>query len=442
LPIRWAGPALLLIALALPASASALATRTWVSGVGDDANPCSRTAPCKTFAGALSNTAPGGEVDVLDAGDFGNGGPFTITKSITISSTGFTAGLLAVAGQDAIDINAPGGVVTLRGLDISGQGSGLAGVNVIAAASVRIEASNIYGFATAGVEFQPSAANAKLYVESTAIHDNGGDGVLVAPAGGSATALLTNDNVDNNACGIVASSLGVQVGTPDFTSNCGTNGGAGAGGSVQVSAVNDSSTDNTGAGVLSNGPGANSTIANDLITGNGVGLQEANGGTIRSLGGNELYGNTSDGNPTSSSNQNTGPAGPQGPVGPQGPAGSQGQTGSQGPAGARGKAGQIELVTCKHVTTTRKVHGKKRTVTVQRCTAKTVSGTVKFTLSGKLARATLSRGRITYATGTATIGAGQDAGLMRLSRQLKPGRYELTLWQGKRVLARHALVVA
>jgi hypothetical protein len=65
--------------------AQAQATRTWVSGVGDDANPCSRTAPCKTFAGAISKTAPCGEISVLDPGGFG---AVTITKSITINGTG------------------------------------------------------------------------------------------------------------------------------------------------------------------------------------------------------------------------------------------------------------------------------------------------------------------------------------------------------------------
>src|SRR6185295_17001493 len=78
------------------------ATRTWVSGVGDDANPCSRTAPCKTFAGAISKTAPGGEINVLDPGGFG---AVTITKSITISSEGFEAGVL-VSGTNGIIINA------------------------------------------------------------------------------------------------------------------------------------------------------------------------------------------------------------------------------------------------------------------------------------------------------------------------------------------------
>src|SRR4029453_5699115 len=73
-------PALLLVALAVPSAASGEAARTWVSGVGDDANPCSRTAPCKTWAGAISKTAACGEIDALDPGGFG---AVTITKRIT-----------------------------------------------------------------------------------------------------------------------------------------------------------------------------------------------------------------------------------------------------------------------------------------------------------------------------------------------------------------------
>src|ERR1700704_924151 len=91
----------------LPASAHAQATRTWVSGVGDDANPCSRTAPCKTFAGAISKTAVGGEIDCLDEGEFGQ---VTITKAITIDCDSGPGGILAGAGN-GINVNAAGGVV-------------------------------------------------------------------------------------------------------------------------------------------------------------------------------------------------------------------------------------------------------------------------------------------------------------------------------------------
>src|SRR5256714_3932941 len=91
----------LLAPLLASAPAHAQATRTWVSGVGDDANPCSRTAPCKTFGGAISKTAAGGEISVLDPGGFGG---VTITKSITINGDGTLAGILS-AGINAIIVN-------------------------------------------------------------------------------------------------------------------------------------------------------------------------------------------------------------------------------------------------------------------------------------------------------------------------------------------------
>jgi hypothetical protein len=115
-----------LLFVATPAAAQS--TRTWVSGVGDDANPCSRTAPCKTFAGAISKTAPSGEINCLDPGGFG---AVTITKSITISCEIGTAGVL-VAGTNGIVVNAAAtDVVTLNGLDFEGLGTGLAGINFI-----------------------------------------------------------------------------------------------------------------------------------------------------------------------------------------------------------------------------------------------------------------------------------------------------------------------
>src|SRR6188474_1735486 len=109
----------------LMGSAQAQATRTWVSGVGDDANPCSRTAPCKTFAGAISKTATGGEISVLDPGGFG---AVTIGKSITLNGSGTLAGILA-AGTVGIIINAPtNSTVVIRDIDIHGAGTGTDGI--------------------------------------------------------------------------------------------------------------------------------------------------------------------------------------------------------------------------------------------------------------------------------------------------------------------------
>src|SRR5258708_3441704 len=123
--------------------ASAQATRTWVSGVGDDANPCSCTAPCKTFAGAISKTAASGEINVLDPGGFGG---VTITKSITIRSDHFEAGVL-VSGTNGINVNAGAtDTVVLEGLDIEGLGTGLAGVQILSSSSVIIRRTTIHHF--------------------------------------------------------------------------------------------------------------------------------------------------------------------------------------------------------------------------------------------------------------------------------------------------------
>src|SRR5919205_2295308 len=110
-------PVIAVLALAIPASAFGQATRTWVSGVGDDANPCSRTAPCKTFAGAISKTAASGEINCIDPGGFG---AVTITKSLAIKCQYTEAGVL-VSGTNAIVVNAANtDKVTLKGLDFNG----------------------------------------------------------------------------------------------------------------------------------------------------------------------------------------------------------------------------------------------------------------------------------------------------------------------------------
>src|ERR1700683_5409376 len=131
------------------APAHAQATRTWVSGVGDDANPCSRTAPCKTWPGAISKTATGGEIDALDPGGFGT---VTITKSITLDGGGGqVASILASPGVNGVNVSAAGGVIILRNLRINGAG-GATGVLISAAAAVVVEKCDIFGFAQAAIQ--------------------------------------------------------------------------------------------------------------------------------------------------------------------------------------------------------------------------------------------------------------------------------------------------
>ncbi|WP_152539362.1 hypothetical protein [Methylomicrobium lacus] len=144
----------------------AQATRTWVSGVGDDANPCSRTAPCKTFAGAISKTAQHGEISVLDPGGFG---AVTITKSITLNGDGTLAGILA-AGTNGIVINAGASdIIKLHNLSINGAGSGLNGVRFLAGEALEIENVAIDGFTQSGIDVS-LAGGGRLSVKNSSIH--------------------------------------------------------------------------------------------------------------------------------------------------------------------------------------------------------------------------------------------------------------------------------
>jgi hypothetical protein len=236
-----------MIALAftlIASGAQAQATRTWVSGVGDDANPCSRTAPCKTFAGAIPKTAAHGEVSALDPAGFG---VVTITKSITINGVGTLAGVVAAAGVNGVVINAAAtDVVVLRNLQINGIGAGADGIRVLSAGTqVVVDNVIVQGF-DKGIH--TSAGNLAV-TNSTiadshgiAIHAEGGtisvlDSRLVsnniavqADAGG--TIRLSNNDVMNNMTGFACGSGGIIA-------TAGNNRKAGnVGGTVPVCAPN------------------------------------------------------------------------------------------------------------------------------------------------------------------------------------------------------------
>jgi hypothetical protein len=172
--------------------AHAQATRTWVSGVGDDANPCSRTAPCKTFAGAISKTAPSGEINVLDPGGFG---AVTITKSITIRSDHIEAGVL-VSGTNGIVVSALAtDRVVLEGLDIEGLGTGLNGVSVLSGKEVFILRCSIRHFTQNGVNMASSTSGGRVIVKDSFIAFNAG-GVNVA--GTANIGSILNTEIDTN----------------------------------------------------------------------------------------------------------------------------------------------------------------------------------------------------------------------------------------------------
>jgi hypothetical protein len=283
------------------ASAQAQATRTWVSGVGDDANPCSRTAPCKTFAGAISKTAARGEINCLDPGGYGG---LTITKSITIKCFYTLGGVLSAgAGVNGIVVNALNtDDVLLEGLDMNGSGTAQTGLRILQARSVKVVKSEIYGYVT-GIGFVPSNLGARLLVVDSHIFDNRGAGVMVAPSLNTASgiATLNNNEIVGNGCGVVATN---QTASTNVAVNCSALNATG--GAARVNLFHNRISDSAGAtaggvGVFSLGSNAIIRIGNNEITGNATGIN-ANGAVspagIHTYQDNHLIQNGVDGTPT------------------------------------------------------------------------------------------------------------------------------------------------
>ncbi len=178
--------------------AQAQATRTWVSGVGDDANPCSRTAPCKTYAGAISKTAAGGIISTLDPGGFG---AVTITKSITIEGTG-TLGSILNASVNGVVINAAStDVVVLRDLSLHGAGTGLNGVRILSASEVYVQHCNIQNNAGDGIDIAPTGVGTltKVFVQNSSIMNNTGKGIEIIPSSsGTVKLVVENSDISGN----------------------------------------------------------------------------------------------------------------------------------------------------------------------------------------------------------------------------------------------------
>ncbi|HEX8212227.1 MAG TPA: hypothetical protein VF584_18770 [Longimicrobium sp.] len=190
------------VALAAPSAASAQATRTWVSGVGDDANPCSRTAPCKTFAGAISKTAAGGEIDCLDSGGFGT---LTITKSITIDCNGVVGSSLFALAPSAFTINGTDIVVTLRNIQMNGVGTGTTGVRFVNGRRLVLENVLITGATQAGVRVLAMPGAGHLVINNSQIINNS-TGIRTAHG---VTSIVNSTIAGNQIFGLIAENTGV-----------------------------------------------------------------------------------------------------------------------------------------------------------------------------------------------------------------------------------------
>ena len=278
--------ALLVAMLAFTSLAQAQATRTWVSGVGDDANPCSRTAPCKTFAGAISKTAAGGEISVLDPGGYG---AVTITKAITINGYGQIAGILS-AGTNGIVVNA--GVndeVIIRNVSIVGAGTGLDGIRFLAGNQLTVENVQINGFAGDGIE-AALAGSGKMYIKDTNITYCGGAGIKITLTAGFPVASLDNVRLEGmlNGLEVGAGSNFAVLQRCSVVSNTGA--GILASGPATISVENSTvAFNNTGL----NASGAFSTIRifSNGIYNNGTGINIGGSASVQSDGSNRVAGN-------------------------------------------------------------------------------------------------------------------------------------------------------
>jgi hypothetical protein len=271
--------------------ASAQAIRTWVSGVGDDANPCSRTAPCKTFAGAISKTAAGGEISVLDPGGYG---AVTITKAITISGDGMLAGI-SHSGTNGIVVNAGANdVVIIRSLSLSGFGTGTNGIRFLAGKQLIVENTTISSVTGHGIDVALSAAG-KLTVKSTGIRDCDGAGINIA-ATGTPTVSVDNTSIQGCGSGLAAATGSATISQSVISQN--TNQALVASASGAIINAETCVLTNNGIGVNASASGAIIRISNCDIMNNTTGISIATGGSVVSFGNNKNTGNTTNGAPS------------------------------------------------------------------------------------------------------------------------------------------------
>jgi hypothetical protein len=270
----------------------AQASRTWVSGVGDDANPCSRTAPCKTFAGAISKTAGGGEIDALDPGGFG---ALTITKAITLDGGGGQVASLLVSGTNGINVNAGStDIVIIRNLRLNGirqtASPGVNGISFNSGKTLIVENCNIFGFSTNGINVALSATvsgNQDVSVKNTIIENCGGSGISASNTGGNVLVTVDGVHSDSNATGYNAGTGSISQlsnSTFTFSSNAGIQISAGA---TQVDVDTCQITSNNN-GILA--AASTTRIAGCRISGNGNGINFT-GGAVQSFGDNKVKGN-------------------------------------------------------------------------------------------------------------------------------------------------------
>ena len=283
-----------LFILSLSASAHAV-SRTWVSGVGNDVNPCSRTAPCKTFAGAMSKTDSGGEISVMDAGGYGS---VTVTKSVTIDGGGNNASILytgvtGVSVNDSATATPNTIVVTLRRITMNGFGSGTNGVHFVAGKTLNIEDCQIFGSNTAaaapngaGIRVGLSVTGSNLNVKNTSIFKNRIGITATTSAAGNVSMNINNCHIENNTSDGIF--LDARAHATVRNTNSSFNGGAGV--SLNNNAANSATVEdselnhNTLVGLFV-GTGTTVRLGRSIVSQNGANF--SNNGSITTFCNND-----------------------------------------------------------------------------------------------------------------------------------------------------------
>jgi hypothetical protein len=281
------------IIVAGAAMAYGQASRTWVSGVGDDANPCSRTAPCKTFAGAISKTAAGGEIDALDPAGFG---ALTITKAITIDGGGGQVASVLVAGTNGIVVQAGANdVVILRNLRINGiSGSGNGGINGIRFLSgkdLNIENCYIFGFTQNGIDIALNQATQASVHVLNSVTKQTAVGVRATNAQTPAVAVSIADSaMILNTIG-VESALHSHVVVQRSVMENGSTAGVAADAADAILHVEHSDIAFNGSGALAQNTGAIISADNKFVFNNLTAISPQTQGTIFTFGNNRIHNN-------------------------------------------------------------------------------------------------------------------------------------------------------
>ena len=292
------------------ASAPSPSARTWVSAtLGSDANPCTRMSPCLTFAAALAQTTAGGEIDVLDPGDFG---PVTITQSVSIyGDAAGVAGTIPSSGTSGIVISAGSSdAINLHGLVFDGvNASGTSGIVFTSGARLNVNQCVFQGFTTSGMTLSPGAGSAtttRLVVQNTTFLTNA-TGILIQPTGGiAANVRLRWLHIDNNSGdGLRLDGTGgsgaINVAIADSSANFNAGNGIDAvsgPGNATVDIMRVVAAGNGSAGIQSNQAGggtASVTVGSSLLSKNAIGIQATGGASLLSYGNNQVTGNASNG---------------------------------------------------------------------------------------------------------------------------------------------------